>query len=560
MADIHLNGSNNPHLNLGNSNSNSGNVALSDSTMPRYVGARATVTKVNNGVRIWMKDYKGETTETVAEAIQSITTNANGSLTFTLPDGRELTTGSLAGPQGPQGIQGETGETGVGITSIEKTGTSGLVDTYTITFDDETTETFTVTNGQDGEDGEQGETGNGIASIVFNDDYTMTITDTDGNEYESGSLRGATGETGATGQTGATGNGIASISKTSTSGLVDTYTILFTDGTTTTFTVTNGANGSGSVADVWVDGTSVLDGDTAKIVLTGKANVSDLATVATSGDYDDLLDKPTIPALGKTIPYGECSTATSTVAKTVTIAGVTELTQGLTIAVKFSEANSATNPTLQVNSLTAKSIKKYGTTAPGTSSAMSWYGGSVLIMVYDGTYWQICNWDNKDTTYSSLTQSDMQAGTGTTGRLITAYRLKEAILYHETGEPNVQSNWNQTDTDADDYIKNKPSIPAASSTTPAMNGTASAGSETTWAKGDHVHPHDTSKQDTLVSGTSIKTVTGTSILGSGDLLPSAVGYTTTVPSAANTDGLKFVLCNSEPSTKYDGWVYLIKES
>ena len=29
--------------------------------------------------------------------------------------------------------------------------------------------------------------------------------------------------------------------------------------------------------------------------ISGKANTADLATVATSGDYDDLLDKPTIP-------------------------------------------------------------------------------------------------------------------------------------------------------------------------------------------------------------------------------------------------------------------------
>jgi len=37
-------------------------------------------------------------------------------------------------------------------------------------------------------------------------------------------------------------------------------------------------------------------------------------------------------------------------------------------------------------------------------------------------------------------------------------------------------------------------IPKASSSTPVMNGTASAGSETTtWARGDHVHPTDTSR-------------------------------------------------------------------
>ena len=36
-------------------------------------------------------------------------------------------------------------------------------------------------------------------------------------------------------------------------------------------------------------------------------------------------------------------------------------------------------------------------------------------------------------------------------------------------------------------------IPAATTTSPKMNGTAAVGSEAKWAKGDHVHPSDTSK-------------------------------------------------------------------
>ena len=51
--------------------------------------------------------------------------------------------------------------------------------------------------------------------------------------------KGDTGATGETGQTGATGNGISSVAKTGTSGNVDTYTITYTNGTTTTFDVTN---------------------------------------------------------------------------------------------------------------------------------------------------------------------------------------------------------------------------------------------------------------------------------------------------------------------------------
>lgn len=52
--------------------------------------------------------------------------------------------------------------------------------------------------------------------------------------------KGEKGDKGNTGDTGATGNGIANIQKTSTSGLVDTYTITYTDGTTATYEVTNG--------------------------------------------------------------------------------------------------------------------------------------------------------------------------------------------------------------------------------------------------------------------------------------------------------------------------------
>lgn len=41
----------------------------------------------------------------------------------------------------------------------------------------------------------------------------------------------------------------------------------------------------------------------------------------------------------------------------------------------------------------------------------------------------------------------------------------------------------------------KDAIPSAYTSNPAMNGTASAGSSANWARGDHVHPKDTSKAD-----------------------------------------------------------------
>ena len=47
-------------------------------------------------------------------------------------------------------LKGADGADGNGIVSIVKTATVGLVDTYTITFDDGTTETYQITNGQNG--------------------------------------------------------------------------------------------------------------------------------------------------------------------------------------------------------------------------------------------------------------------------------------------------------------------------------------------------------------------------------------------------------------------------
>ena len=108
--------------------------------------------------------------------------------------------------------------------------------------------------------------------------------------FSFGLPRGAAGETGAT---GATGNGISTIAKTSTSGLVDTYTITFTNGTTTTFTVTNGQNGTGAVADVWQNGVSVLDGSTAKIVADANVQSDWNQTTTTADDY--IKNKPSIP-------------------------------------------------------------------------------------------------------------------------------------------------------------------------------------------------------------------------------------------------------------------------
>lgn len=87
--------------------------------------------------------------------------------------------------------------------------------------------------------GAQGEPGNGIVSITKTgtsgnvDTYTILFTNGTSTTFEV-----------------TNGTSIATIEKTSTSGLVDTYTITLTNGDTSTFTVTNGEDGAAATIDV----------------------------------------------------------------------------------------------------------------------------------------------------------------------------------------------------------------------------------------------------------------------------------------------------------------------
>ena len=98
---------------------------------------------------------KGETGATPIIHIGTVTSGSTPSVTISGTTENPIFNFVLQpGLQGETGPQGETGATGNGISSITKTSTSGLVDTYTITYTNGTTSTFEITNGKDGEDGE----------------------------------------------------------------------------------------------------------------------------------------------------------------------------------------------------------------------------------------------------------------------------------------------------------------------------------------------------------------------------------------------------------------------
>lgn len=133
---------------------------------------------------------------------------------------------SLQGPTGPQGEQGIQGEQGL-------KGDQG-------------------NPGADGKDGSRIRTGEGAPSNGIGSDGDLYVDTSTGDLYEmkesvwvkTGNIRGSDGKDGKDGVS------VVSIAKTATEGKADTYTITYSDGSTSQFVVTNGEDGSQGVQGV----------------------------------------------------------------------------------------------------------------------------------------------------------------------------------------------------------------------------------------------------------------------------------------------------------------------
>lgn len=91
-----------------------------------------------------------------------------------------------------------------------------------------------------------------------------------------------------------------------------------------------------------------------------------------------------------TYNYGTCSTAAATAAKAVSCSNFPTLYAGATIWVKFTYANTAASPTLNVNGTGAKTIYAYGA-ALTASSAYNWVAGATVQFIYNGSQWELAD-------------------------------------------------------------------------------------------------------------------------------------------------------------------------
>lgn len=126
---------------------------------------------------------------------------------------------------------------------------------------------------------------------------------------------------------------------------------------------------------------------------------------------------------------GECDTAAATAAKVITVDDPRfALTKGVEIYVKFTNSNSASDVTLNVNGTGALPIW-YGASAyTGSSTTVCGYAERYIKYVYDGTYWVWAGHSTDlNTTYTNMSQTEANTGTATTARTISAKVLETKI-------------------------------------------------------------------------------------------------------------------------------------
>lgn len=149
---------------------------------------------------------------------------------------------------------------------------------------------------------------------------------------------------------------------------------------------------------------------------------------------------------------------------------------------------------------------------PGTTS--QYYRGDKTFQTLDKTAVGLANVDNTSDVnkpVSTATQTalnlkvDKVAGKGLSTNDYTTTEQTKLSGIQAGAEVNINADWNATSGDA--QILNKPTIP----------------STTGLATTTYVDTQDATKQATLVSGTNIKTINGSSVLGSGDLAISGGG-------------------------------------
>jgi hypothetical protein len=120
--------------------------------------------------------------------------------------------------------------------------------------------------------------------------------------------------------------------------------------------------------------------------------------------------------------FGTCETEAATAAKVVACDGFV-LKTGAMIAVQFSYTNTATSPSMNVNSTGAKAICGIHGTYVATGM---WVGKQVVLFVYNGTWWIALSCLNANTARYGITKLLSSVTSTSTTLAATPYAVKQA--------------------------------------------------------------------------------------------------------------------------------------
>ena len=261
-----------------------------------------------------------------------------------------------------------------------------------------------------------------------------------------------------------------------------TLTIQKNGTTVETFTANSSSNKTAniSVPTKTSDLTNDGSGGTDTYVESGA-----LSDVAISGDYNDLENKPTIPTVGSGIltiqknssnidTFSANATANKTINITVptTAADVSALPAstkyGASISVSIDSTDYKITTTLKDqdgNTLGTAQVIDLPLESVVVSGSFDSTNKKIVLTLENGNTIDIPVGDlvaglQTEITSSSKLASDLVDDTGQTNKFMTSAEKTKLSGIAAGAEVNVQSDWNQTTTTADDYIKNKPTLAA----------------------------------------------------------------------------------------------------
>ncbi len=124
---------------------------------------------------------------------------------------------------------------------------------------------------------------------------------------------------------------------------------------------------------------------------------------------------------------GTVATAASTAAKVATISNYT-LTTGDFLAITFTNGNSISSPTLNINGAGAKNIRLSNSNVDTTNFSLA--ASAVVLLYYDGNFFRAMGSQrlvDSNTTYSEITEAEIDAGTASTARALSGRRAAYII-------------------------------------------------------------------------------------------------------------------------------------